>query len=228
MNARGRHLLLTVGAGLLVALYIGLLHLFTARGTPSLAGAALAVGPFVATGFWLAWHSRHRILALAAWLLAMIALGIWRESLASNFAYVNLIQHAGAFAMLTAVFGRTLAAGRTPMVSIFAQAVHGPLVPGLARYTRKVTIAWTLVFALMTLVSLVLFARGHIAAWSLFANVLTPVIIPGVFLIEYLVRRTLLPRELQTGLIDSIRSAWPAFDRWATRQDEATPVERQP
>jgi uncharacterized membrane protein len=229
MTPRGKQRLLTIGAGLLIALYIGLLHLFTARGTPSLAGAALAVGPFVLMGFWLAWQSRHRSVALGAWLLAIGALVVWRQPLASNFAYVNLIQHAGTFGTLSAVFGRTLAAGRKPMVSMFAEAVHGPLVPGLARYTRGVTVAWTLVFAAMTLLSLALFASGHIAAWSLFANVLTPVIIPAVFLIEYLVRRTTLPPELQTGLVDSIRSAWPAFDRWSSAQDDtASPSERHP
>jgi len=229
MTTRGKHLLLTIFAGLLIALYIGLLHLFTARGTPSLSGAALAVGPFALTGFWLAWQSRHRLPGLAVWLLAMAALVVWRTPLASNFAYVNLIQHAGTFGTLSAVFGRTLAAGRTPMVSMFAEAVHGPLVPGLARYTRRVTIAWTLVFAAMTGLSLALFASGHIAAWSLFANVLTPVIIPAVFLIEYLIRRTTLPPELQTGLVDSIRSAWPAFDRWSSADDEpARPAERHP
>jgi uncharacterized membrane protein len=232
MSARGRHLLLTVGAGLLIALYIALLHIVTARETPSLAGAALALGPVAVTGVWLAWASRFRVPALLLCALAFGGLYAAREVLASNFAWVTLIQHAGTFAVLTGVFGRTLAPGRTPMVSLFARRVHGPLAPRLAHYTRRVTQVWTLVFALLATVSLALFASGQIAAWSLFANVLTPALIPTVFLVEYLVRRTILPRELQTGLIDSVRSAWPAFDDWLVRHDEhgqpASPADPRP
>ena len=218
MTARARHLFLTALAGLLIALYIGLLHRFTARGTPSLTGAALALLPLAGTTLWLAWQSRRRALGLALWGAALGALALFRGPLSSNFALIELIQHAGTFAALTALFGRTLSAGHTPMVTGFAQSVHGPLPPRLARYTRGVTLAWTGVFAAMASVSLVLFASGRIAGFSLFANILTPAIIAAVFLVEYLLRRLTLPRELQTGFVDSIRSAWPAFDRWAHRQ----------
>ncbi|QID16471.1 hypothetical protein G3580_01830 [Nitrogeniibacter mangrovi] len=219
MTARARHLLLTVVAGLLIALYIGLLHHFTAAGTPSQTGAALALLPMALTTLWLAWTSRHRRVALALWLTGLALLIGFRHVLAARFAYIELIQHAGTFASLAGLFGRTLGAGRTPMVSLFAQTVHGPLAPPLARYTRRVTVAWTAVFCLMAAASLVLFFSGHVASWSLFANVLTPILIPAVFLIEYLVRRRVLPAALQTGLVDSIRSAWPAFERWSAHRE---------
>ncbi len=232
MTPRARHLLLTALAGLLIALYIGLLHHFTARGTPSLIGAALALLPLTGTTLWIAWQSRRRVIALTLWFCAVGALAAFRGPLASNFAYVELIQHAGTFATLTALFARTLSAGRTPMVTRFARTVHGELPPRLARYTRGVTVAWTLVFATLASVSLGLFASGRIAAFSLLANVLTPAIVTTVFLAEYLLRRLTLPRELQTGFIDSIRSAWPAFNRWAARQEALRPTtpasERQP
>jgi len=222
MSARARHLLLTVLAGLLVALYISLLHHFTAQGRPSVIGGALALLPMGLTALWLAWISRRRTLALGAWLCAVVLLWSAQDLLAHQFAYIELVQHAGTFACLTAVFGRTLASDRTPMVSVFARTTHGALPPPLAGYTRKVTIAWTLLFGLMTIASLTLFFSGRIASWSLLANLLTPIIIVLMFLIEYLVRCISLPPELRSGLIASIRAAWPAFDRWFDTQSRVS------
>lgn len=214
MNPRARHLLLTLLAGLLVALYIGLLHHFTAQGRPSVTGAILALMPMGLTSLWLAWISPYRGTALTAWCAVAGLLALNHALLAEQFKYIELVQHAGTFACLTAVFGRTLAADRTPMVSVFARSTHGSLPPLLASYTRKVTIAWTLMFALMTAVSLILFFSGQLAHWSLLANVLTPFIIATCFLAEYLVRRLVLPTQMRTGLVSSIRAAWPGFDRW--------------
>lgn len=215
MSARARHLLLTILAGLLVVLYIGLLHHFTAQGRPSVIGGALALLPMGITTAWLAWISSHRTLAVGAWIAIAALLAVNHEVLAQQFAYIELLQHAGTFACLSAVFGRTLAPDRTPMVSVFARTAHGSLPDALARYTRKVTIAWTTLFVLMATTSLALFFSGHIAQWSLLANVLTPIIIATMFLVEYLVRRKALPPEMRSGLVASVRASWPAFDRWA-------------
>jgi len=214
MNPRTRYLLLTALAGLLVALYIGLLHHFTALGRPSVTGAALALLPMALTGLWLAWISPQRTLALFAWMTVASLLAFNHAMLAQQFRYIELMQHAGTFACLTAVFARTLMADRTPMVSVFARNSHGSLPPELASYTRKVTLAWSLLFGLMTIASLLLFFNAPPAHWSLLANILTPVIIGAMFLGEYLIRRIALPRHLRTGLIASIRTAWPAFDHW--------------
>lgn len=219
MSARTRHMLLTLLAGLLVALYIGLLHHFTAQARPSVIGGTLALLPMGLTTLWLAWVSRHRHLLVGIWLAVAVLLAINHTVLAHQFAYIELLQHAGTFACLTAVFGRTLAPDRTPMVSIFARTAHGSLPPELARYTRKVTIAWTVMFALMTTASLALFFSGHIALWSLLANVLTPLIVAAMFLVEYLVRCRALPREMRSGLVASIRASWPAFDRWSDARE---------
>jgi len=49
------------------------------------------------------------------------------------------------------LFGRSLRAGRTPLISKLANAYHGELPPSLATYTRRLTMVWTGYFALFAL-----------------------------------------------------------------------------
>lgn len=194
--------------GVAVAGYIVMLHIYTARDTPSTTGALLAIAPMLAVSLLIAWRAAHRGLLLSLWLAAVALLALNWTLLQSNFAWVGLAQHAGTFTMLALFFGRTLQLGNTPIVSRMARQAHGSLPPPLARYTRRVTQAWTAFFAVMACASVVLFGGGHIALWSWLANILTPALIGAMFLAEYLVRRSVLPPELRTGLLDSIRAAW--------------------
>ncbi|MBI1906922.1 MAG: hypothetical protein HYS20_11930 [Rhodocyclales bacterium] len=191
-----------------VAGYIVMLHIYTARDTPSTIGALLAIVPMLAVSLLIAWRATHRGVMLSLWFAALALLALNWPLLQSNFALVGLLQHAGTFAMLALFFGRTLQAGDTPIVSRMARQAHGSLPPPLAHYTRRVTQAWTAFFALMAFASVVLFGGGYIALWSWLANLLTPVLIGAMFGAEYLVRRSVLPPELRTGLMDSIRAAW--------------------
>jgi len=189
----------------LAALYYWLSHVLTAADRPSSAGALLSIGPYMGFALLLAWKSRRRAAALGLWALAAAGLALQWSLLRDNFEWIYLIQHAGAFTLLAIGFGRTLADGETPMISRFAERIHGTLLPPLARYTRGATLAWTLFFAAMAGVSLLLFFAAPIQWWSAFANLLTPLLIGLMFLAEYLVRRR-LPREFRTGLVESIRA----------------------
>ncbi len=191
----------------LAALYYWLSHVLTAADRPSSAGALLSLGPYMGVALLLAWKSRRRGAALGLWTLAAAALALNWPLLRDNFEWIYLIQHAGAFTLLAVGFGRTLADGETPMISRFAERIHGALLPPpLASYTRGATLAWTLFFAAVAAVSLLLFFAAPIQWWSVFANLLTPFLIGLMFLAEYLVRRQRLPREFRTGLVESIRA----------------------
>lgn len=197
---------LRVGLFVLVAaLYYWLSHVYTSADRPSTAGALLSLAPYLAVALAMAWRSSRRALALGLWSLSLVALVAAGGFLRQNFAWIYLLQHAGTFALLTIGFGRTLATGRVPMISGFAQRIHGCLAPELARYTRGATLAWTLFFGAMLGTSLLLFVAAPIRWWSVFANLLTPVLIGAMFLLEYLVRRR-LPPEYRTGLVASIRA----------------------
>ena len=190
----------------LAALYYWLSHVLTAADRPSSAGALLATGPYMAIALAMAWKARRRGLAILLWLIAVGALALGWPLLRDNFAWIYLFQHVGAFTLLAIGFGRTLGDGRTPMISRFAERIHGELVPPLARYTRAATLAWTVFFAAMVAVSLTLFLAAPIAWWAVFANLLTPLLIGLMFLGEFIIRRR-LPKEFRTGLIESIRAA---------------------
>ncbi|MCB1896728.1 MAG: hypothetical protein H6945_15175 [Zoogloeaceae bacterium] len=191
---------------LLTALYYWLSHLFTAADRPSTAGALLATTPYLAIALLMAWKSKRREAAILLWLLAVAGMAIGWPVLRDNFAWIYLFQHVGAFSLLAIGFGRTLANGNTPMISRFAERVHGELAPELARYTRGATLAWTLFFIAMVSLSLTLFFGAPISWWSAFANLATPLLIALMFLAEFIVRRR-LPKEFRTGLIESIRAA---------------------
>lgn len=211
-----------------VVAYVVLLHIYTARDTPSTAGALLAIAPMLTVSLLIVWRAAHRNLLLLLWVTAITLLVLNWPLLQSNFALVGLLQHAGTFTMLALFFGRTLKSGDTPIVSRMARQAHGSLPPQLARYTRRVTQAWTIFFALMALASVVLFGGGHIALWSLLANLLTPVLIGVMFGAEYLVRRSVLPPELRTGLMDSIRAAWHGTRGEAHTGQPAAPLSNRP
>jgi uncharacterized membrane protein len=193
-----------------VAAYLLACHLTTAPGTASGAGAALAVGPYMATALALAWRSPWRAPLCTLWLAAAAALWLAWPLVSSNFAWIYLLQHAGTFALLALAFGATLGVGREPMVTRFARLLDDPLPEPVARYTRAVTLAWVLFFLLMAAASLLLFAFGPRAVWSLLINVLTPGLVAAMFLAEYAVRRCVLPPALRHGLVDSVRAVWQA------------------
>ncbi|CAI9120993.1 COG4648 family protein [Brytella acorum] len=73
--------------------------------------------------------------------------------------------YAGALGALLAVFARSLRKGREPIVSLFARRVHGPLRPDVARYTRRLTIFWSLFFVLALGAPLLLSVLGPAGAW---------------------------------------------------------------
>jgi uncharacterized membrane protein len=181
-------------AGAAAALaYAGLSHALMTRAQDSAWALAIVLGPLVLLSAAAAWNSGHRTLAgaglLGALLLALQAAS--GQGIPTRWLY--LAQHAGVHLALAAWFGSTLRRGAEPLVSALARRVHGRFTPEMARYTRNVTLAWTLYFIAMATASLALFLAGDFALWSLLANILTPVFTAAFFVGEYLVRYWLHP-----------------------------------
>ena len=74
----------------------------------------------------------------------------------------------------------------------------------MVRYTRQVTLAWTLFFLGISLISTVLFLFGSIDVWSVFANFLSLPLILLMFVAEHLVRLRKLPHLERHSIMDSI------------------------
>lgn len=186
--------------------YPVLAHLAAANPSPDLLDAAVAIAPLIALAAVLAWRSPQRLgmlLLCAAGGTALYAMSGW---MIQHYNWVFLLQHAGIQVLLSLAFARTLGPGQVPMVSRFAAIVHGPLSPALARYTRQVTWAWSLYFAIMSALSLLLFWLAPVAVWSAFANLLNLPLLILMFVGEYAVRCYVLPAAERAGPLEAIRA----------------------
>jgi len=167
-------------------------------------GLTVSLAPVLAIAAWLAWRSPWRFATLVLCAAAGCLLWLYRDTLAQHFGWVYFIQHAGIYVLLGAAFGLSLGRGQAPLCTRFAQALRGSLSPEVARYTRQVTLAWTLLFLGISLMSALLFLFSSIAVWSVFANFLSLPLIALMFVVEHLVRRRRLPDLEQHGIMDSI------------------------
>jgi uncharacterized membrane protein len=198
--------------------YSVLAHLAAASATPDSLDALVAVLPLVGLAFLMAWRSSRRAIMLGLCLAACAGLYAMSAWLVTHYNWVFLLQHAGVHALLGIAFGRTLQAGRTPMVTGFARIVHGTLSPALVRYTRTVTWAWTLYFGGISGLSLLLFWLAPIAIWSAFANLLGAPLLALMFAGEYAVRCCVLPVADRAGPLEAIRAWRQASSRGTAHQ----------
>jgi len=195
--------------GLIGALVVGyalLSHLSATSTTRTLSGALVAVTPMLALAFLMAWHSARRVLMLTLCLAAGAVLYGLKDWLIAHYNWVFLLEHAGAYLLLCATFGRTLGHGETPMISRFARIVHGTLSPMQIRYTRSATWAWTFYFGGIAGLSLLLFWLAPIDIWSGFAYLLGMPLLVLMFVGEYAARCYLLPAADRAGPLEAIRA----------------------
>jgi uncharacterized membrane protein len=169
-------------------------------------GALVAIAPVVLIALVLAWRSPRRFLMLSALVLLCIALWAGWSALENHFGLVYWLQNMGMLLVLFITFGRTLIAGRQPLCTRFAHAVHAVVTPQHEIYTRQVTIAWTLFFAAMALASTLLFFLAPLVTWSVFANFLTLPLVALMFVGEYGVRRWVLPEMRHMHILDAVRA----------------------
>ncbi|OGU22060.1 MAG: hypothetical protein A2580_17000 [Hydrogenophilales bacterium RIFOXYD1_FULL_62_11] len=175
---------------------------------PSL-GVAVSLAPSLAILLWLAWRSPRRLLMLALCVAVGVGLALFWGALQRNFNWVYFLQHVGTNVMLAAVFGTTLMRGRQALVTKLAETVHRTtLAPEVLRYTRQVTLAWTLFFLATALVSSALFCCASMEAWSIFANFLSFPLILLMFAVEYAVRLRKLPNLEKHSIMDGVRAFW--------------------
>ena len=169
-------------------------------------GALVAIAPVVLIALALAWRSSRRVMMLGLLVLLCIALWAGWSALENHFGLVYWLEHVGIQLILFMTFGRTLIAGRQPLCARFAEAVHVLVTPQHEIYARQVTVAWTLFFAAMALVSTLLFFLAPLATWSVFANFLTLPLVALMFIAEYWVRRWVLPDMQHTHILDAVRA----------------------
>lgn len=195
--------LVVLGGGLVVA-YAALAHYTSQMIDAAHWAVLLAILPPAAIGFGMLRATVPGPLPwLAAAAAATLAATVW-PTLQHHVGAVYFAQHVGINSALGLFFGRTLFGGRAPLCTQFATLAHGHVSPRLARYTRRVTIAWTLFFLCTVATSVLLFAGVSLEAWSLFANLLTMPLVGAMFVAEGIVRRFALPPEERLGILATI------------------------
>jgi uncharacterized membrane protein len=201
---------LAVGA----AAYLGMAFAASVMEHPPLPLLVAGLLPLVALTVAAAWTSRVRTAALSACAVALALIVLNIERLQDHVASFYFIQHVGAMGMLGLTFGSTLWAGPEEAFCsrIAAFVMPGALDANYLLYTWKVTLAWTVFFVLTALVSVVLFYWGPIVWWSFFANILSPILVGAMFVVEYGVRLVVLPERPHLNLSETIR-AYRAYRR---------------
>ncbi len=173
--------------------------------TPTV-GALLSLIPVTALALYAVRRSRHRAAALVAILAFGALLWMGWGTLQRHFPDLFFVEHAGANLVLAFVFGRTLFGGREALCTRFARLLHGTLPVEVERYSRRVTAAWTIFFATLFALSCTLYFGGFLAAWSVLANILSPILIVAMFMVEYAIRHRVLPQWERVGLLGGIRA----------------------
>jgi uncharacterized membrane protein len=168
-------------------------------------GALVSLAPAVLLALLLVWRSSQRIVMLGVLVLACATLWAGWSALEQHFGLVYWLQYLGMQLVLFITFARTLIAGRRPLCTHLAEAVHAPLTPQQEIYTRQVTVAWTLFFAAMASASTLLFFLAPLTMWSVFANFLTLPLVALMFITEYWVRRWVLPDMQHAHILDAVR-----------------------
>ena len=139
--------------------------------------------------------------------IAGFALVFLGEAGDPNRLYV--MQHVAINGALCGWFGSTLRGKGLPLITQFAQRVH-PLRGHMLAYTTQLTRIWTGFFAVMVTASIVIYLTRPFSDWSLFANVLSPVMVTLLFVGEHLVRYRLHPEFERTRLVDAVRAFYGA------------------
>ena len=200
-----RHAVMALAVVLSVCFAV-LAHFAIIDGFPRSLGALLSVIPLSLFVLWAARRSRQRAVAAAMVLVAATALWFGWSALERNFPSVFFLEHAGGNLVLALTFGRTLVGDREALCTKFARVIHGTLTPEVVRYTRRVTLAWSIFFATVFLTSALLYLGHFIAAWSLLANILNPFLIATMFVVEYAIRVRVLPHHERVGILGGIRA----------------------
>ena len=185
-------------------LYAVLAHRSTSAALPGWFEALVVSAPLLAVALVMAWRSGRRAAWMALWVAAVAVILVGAQALPDGTLWLVLLQNVGINAAMGLAFGRTLAPGSVPLVSRFAQVVHGTLSPRLAASTRSVTLAWVVYFALTTVVSLVLFFCAPSALWSGFVNLLSLPLLGAMFAGEYMVRLVVIPAQERTGFFQAV------------------------
>lgn len=198
-----------LGKILLMLAFIGypiVLHTFILKEEVEMSQLLFVFAPLLAVASWAVF----RMFGKAWWpLLALLFAGAIYYIVAGNHERIGLLavnglSHAVLNLFLLWLFGRTLLHGKDPLVSQISRHINGDLEPEIIVYTRQVTIAWCIYFALQVAVSLLLYVFAPLSAWSFFINVLNLPLLILMFVGEKAYRTARFPDHPRISIMKVI------------------------
>jgi uncharacterized membrane protein len=136
---------------------------------------------------WIFWNQGKHAIAIALSAVCLPFFYFYQHL--GSIQWVNLIPNTLIYGSLAFMFAKTLGKGQIPLITQLATKIEGPLPAAIDRYTRQVTFAWALFFALNVVVSIALYYFISFAAWSLFSNVYSTPLLVGMFVLEFAYRK---------------------------------------
>ncbi len=201
MTGRASSIARALVAILVISAYALLAHRFSTTQNAAFMVLPVALAPLLMA---LLLRARQWALLLCAAVVAAVWLPNLRELLTHNLAWVYFAQDSALNIALCLLFGRTLRQGRVPLCSRIACALHAHPSAHLLRYTRRVTVAWTIFFAAVVLLSTLLFFFAERMVWSSFANLLYWPLLIAMFALEYVARQFALPPAERAGFLATV------------------------
>lgn len=175
---------------IVLAAYVVTVHSGVIQGRPEFGVLAL-----LALISWLLLPSlrRRSATAWAGLLVAAVTAGVvWWYEYSLELLYLPPVTIT---LVLLILFSQSLRPGRTPLVTVFALQMGEQATPELLRYTRAVTIGWSILLAGLLAQNAALVLWASPAIWSLFANILNYLLLGVCFVIEFRLRRHFLPQQ---------------------------------
>lgn len=196
-----------LGVLLLMAAWVVAAHVGSAGWGNADFNAVVAVVPIAAAllmALWRVPQVGRRALGVLA-ILVLLAWG-WPQ-LRHNVPLLYYLQHLGIHVALGVLFGKSLLGPGDALITRMARRIFAhELSARKVRYTRNVTLAWTVFFFVNALVSTGLFIWAPAAVWSVHANLLTGPLVGAMFLVEHVWRLCVLPPHERPGIADIVRA----------------------
>ncbi|MDR2154343.1 MAG: hypothetical protein LBE78_04870 [Burkholderiaceae bacterium] len=151
------------------------------------------------------WSAGRRVWATLPLIAGACALGWWSAWRGPpDVSVLYMAEYVSLYSVLAWLFWRSLRG--KPLITQLARSVHR-LTPEMERYTVKITRAWALYFAVMGLLSLLLFAMLPFNWWVLYTSVVSPLTLGAFFITEHVLRYRWHPEFERASFWDSAR-AW--------------------
>ena len=138
--------------------------------------------------------------------LILIAVASWFSHAVAWLA--TLLTIAG-HALVTATFAQSLRPGREPLIAMFCRLARGDVPPEVVGYTRRLTLVWVIVMALLTLDLIV--TAFALPDWLRVAATINFCLIIALFAGEHVVRMILFPHLPRYSALRTGRVVMQAF-----------------